>query len=371
MLCLRIFHKAALLVRRGIGEKFMQCESCKANVPLGKAYCPECKSLVRYNVKGFPYTKEAQKALRCIIDEHSDRIKNTENLIGMVRDYLPDYDDERKVIVKALEGGVLDAIIRGTDRKAHFKSERERMISMLGFDRAEAEVALAAFGYMLGLPYPSPLMEEEKKIEKAEPVKKQPTVINFDLKVFGKLDSLKYRISKAPAVKEGYTKLEGYCFEGFGFMKTVSLPSTLLMIGEYAFTDCKKLEEVIVPPSVRKIEKGVFNACVSLKKVVLPEGMLDIGDNSFFCCTALEELRIPESVNSIGENAFEGCSSLKRLYAHQNIKFIDDNAFSYCPQLVVHCYENSYIHKYCMQNKIKFKTSAVGLPLTGENEGEE
>lgn len=349
----------------------MQCESCNANVPLGRAVCPECKSLIRYNVEGFPYTKDTQKALKDIVSEHGERIKNTDNLVGMVWDHLPDRDEERTVIIKALKNGVLDCILKAEDKKAEFKAQRERMTADLSFTPNEAELALAGFGYMLGFAYPSPLMAEDKKPEKAEPVKKQPTVINFDLKVFGKLDGIMQRLSKNVNVKEGYTKLEGYCFEGFGFMKNVTLPSTLLLIGEYAFTDCKKLEEVNVPPSVRKIEKGVFNACVSLKKVTLPEGMLDIGDNSFFCCTALEELRIPESVNSIGENAFEGCSSLKRLYAAQNIKFIDDNAFSYCPQLVVYCYENSYIHKYCMQNKIKFKTSAVGTPLTGENEGEE
>ena len=126
-----------------------------------------------------------------------------------------------------------------------------------------------------------------------------------------------------------------------------------------------------VPDSVRKIDKGVFSACVGLKKVILPEGLLVLGDNCFLCCTSLISLRVPDSVSSIGENAFSGCASLETLTVPKNVKLIDENAFAYCGKLTVVCTENSFVHKYCMQNKIKYRALPVGVKLPGGDEAED
>ena len=353
-----------------IGELHMQCEYCQANIRTGSAVCPECRKLVKYNVLGFGNTKRVQQALSELVAEQHERIKNTDVFIAMLRDYLPDYDVERQILEKAVRAGALTDILKAFDKKEEFSVVRDKLTRKEEMSGSETEFVLASLGYMLGFGYPSSMMvKEDPKKKKTE--KKGPAAVNFDLKVFGRIDAFKNRIARHVTVKEGFTKLEGYCFDGYGFMRDIELPDTLLMVGEYAFSDCKKLEEVTFPSSVKKIEKGVFNACVSLKRVKLPEGILDIGENSFFCCTSLERIRIPDSVNSIGENAFQGCGALKTLVAPGSVKFIDENAFSYCPKLTVVCTENSYIHKYCIQNNIKFKTLPVGTPLPGDGEWED
>jgi len=345
-----------------IGELLMQCENCHANLLSTATVCRECRTIVRYNVRGFDNTKKVQRLLKVMINEQADRIRDEDSLISIIYDYLPECETERRILKKMINGGVLEDLVATQDPKAQFAFERKRMVRELGATKNEAEFTLASLGYMLGYPYPSPLRVIQDPASLAAEAKKDPSLL-IDHKIFRKLDAFKFRLSRAISVKEGYTKLDGYCFDGFGIARTISMPKTLRVIGEYAFSDCKHIEEMTIPSGVKKIEKGAFNACVGLKKLKLPKDLIDIGDNTFFCCTSLETLKIPEKVSSIGENAFSGCGNLKTLVIAQQVKFVDDNAFAYCPNLTIVCYENSYIHKYCLQNRIKFKTLAAGTAL--------
>ncbi len=344
----------------------MQCECCQAEIPEGKVRCPECKTPITQTIVGFENTPEIQRQLRALLVEQSERIGNTEQLVGMVADYLPDWNMERKLIIKMLRSGAFDPFLEEQDMKHAVTKSRGVMMTKGGALENEAEFVLVSLAYMIKLPYVSPLaVKEEKKTEEEKP-KEKPAALTMETKPFKKFDALRQRLYKRINVKEGYTMLDGYCFDGFGIVRTVNLPSTLMCIGEYAFTDCKHLTDVVIPDSVKKIEKGAFNACVNLKNVNIPDGVLELGDNTFLCCSSLEKLVIPPSVSGFGENCFSGCDQLKMLVVPQNVKFIDENCFAYCPNLVVYCYENSYVHKYCMKNKIKFKTSALGTQLPTE-----
>ena len=96
-------------------------------------------------------------------------------------------------------------------------------------------------------------------------------------------------------VEEGVTTIGANCFRigeivvncGFANLKSVTLPSTLVQIGESAFSHCMALESVAIP-----------------------EGLLSIGERAFYNCEVLESITIPNSVTSIGVWAFWGCNSL-------------------------------------------------------------
>ena len=262
-----------------------------------------------------------------------------------------------------LKAGALDAVMEGDDRKQAIDNARDLMLKA-GATENDAEFTLAVIACMLQLPYISPLaVTGEEKKKTAEETKEKRVVVDMDTKPFKKFDAFKYRIKREVTIKDGFTKIDGYCFDGFGMMRTVNLPDSLMCIGEYAFTDCKHLTDITIPDTVKKIEKGAFNACVNLKNVNIPDGVLELGDNTFLCCSALEQLSIPDSVSGFGENCFSGCDNLKMLSVPQSVKYIGENCFLYCPELVIYCYENSYVHRYCLQNKIKFKTSALGTKL--------
>jgi len=80
-----------------------------------------------------------------------------------------------------------------------------------------------------------------------------------------------------------------------------------------------------------------------------------IEEGTFSFCHSLESVTIPESVSSIGDEAFSGCESLYKLYIPDSVKFIGENVFSLCPNLIVKCYTNSYVHKYCINAGINIE----------------
>jgi hypothetical protein len=57
-------------------------------------------------------------------------------------------------------------------------------------------------------------------------------------------------------------------------------------------------------------QHGCFNGCTSLTKVTLPETLIKIGDNSFLGCTGVRKFDLPQSVTTIRSGAFANCTSL-------------------------------------------------------------
>lgn len=53
------------------------------------------------------------------------------------------------------------------------------------------------------------------------------------------------------------------------YVKKVTLPNTITLLGENAFSGCKKLTSLTIPESVKKIEKKAINNCPALKKITL------------------------------------------------------------------------------------------------------
>lgn len=76
---------------------------------------------------------------------------------------------------------------------------------------------------------------------------------------------------------------------------------------------------------------GAF-ARKDIVSVTIPDSIVEIGNNSFNNCSDLVEVDIGESSNleSIGRNAFSGCHSLESLYIPGQIASIGDSAFNNC-----------------------------------------
>lgn len=78
-------------------------------------------------------------------------------------------------------------------------------------------------------------------------------------------------------------------------IRTVTIPSTVRTIGEYAFGDMKKLKEVIFSEGLVTIETHAFVNCPKLKKVNLPESLVNFTLLSFEG-TAVEEIVLGKDV---------------------------------------------------------------------------
>ena len=68
-------------------------------------------------------------------------------------------------------------------------------------------------------------------------------------------------------------------------------------------------------------------------RVTIPSSVITIGDNVFFRCSSLASLAIPSSVTSIGDFAFQDCSSLARLQIPSSVTSIGRGAFRECTNL--------------------------------------
>jgi hypothetical protein len=99
---------------------------------------------------------------------------------------------------------------------------------------------------------------------------------------------------------------------------TYSIPSTVKIIGDYAFSNC-----------------------ADLTNVTIPQGVESIGVYAFHYCTGLASLTIPSSVNEIKAYAFESCMGLRRVDFLGNgppDNLSDDGLFDYIDMDLVQGY---------------------------------
>ncbi len=108
------------------------------------------------------------------------------------------------------------------------------------------------------------------------------------------------------------------------------IPDSVVIVSDWAFCECKKLNRITIPDSVNEIGEGAFYNCVLLDEVEIPDSVEKIDDCAFRGCTSLERVTIPASVKELGWGIFDGCEK----------------------KVTVYCDEGSYIQQYCIKNGI-------------------
>lgn len=352
-----------------IGELIMQCVKCGAELDSGVRICPNCGTLAALEIEGFENAVIIQQKMKEIIDDYGKEvIDDIHRFIALVKDYLPEYDKERRLIINALLAGSAKFMIAESDHDIAIMRTRSCALSECYVTYEAAEFIVACFAYMLGWKYEIAEPEEEEvseTYEEAEKPAENPTKnLKIDSKVFRPVDAARYRLAGNVNIAEGFTKIDNFTFNGFGRMKTITLPSTMMAIGDYAFSECKRLKGIDLPASLKKIQRGAFNQCVKLAVIKIPAGVLEIDDDTFSFCENLEVVELPDTVSSIGAQAFCGCSKLRKLFLPESVKYIEPNAFWECPELTIRCFEHSYVHKFCIKNKINVETVSKGAVLT-------
>lgn len=82
--------------------------------------------------------------------------------------------------------------------------------------------------------------------------------------------------------KKGYTvvKIGNSAFRSRS-LSEITIPSTIQIIGEYAFENCSKLKSITFPDSVVEIQKYAFHDCKNMISATLPSNLKILGDYSF------------------------------------------------------------------------------------------
>ena len=116
-------------------------------------------------------------------------------------------------------------------------------------------------------------------------------------------------------------------------LRNVTIGDSVTAIGDSAFASCYNLTSVTIPDSVTTIGNSAFYSCDSLTSVTIGDSVTTIGDYAFQDCTSLTSVTIPDSVITIGSFAFQGCYSLKDLTLSNGLTAISDSAFADCSAL--------------------------------------
>ncbi|MDE7163290.1 MAG: leucine-rich repeat domain-containing protein [Clostridia bacterium] len=143
-------------------------------------------------------------------------------------------------------------------------------------------------------------------------------------------------------------------FSGCSNLKNVTIGSGVTTIGKSAFGGCNSLESITLPDNVTTIEESAFEQCHNLKNVTLGKGVKTIKGHTFYHSENLKNIVLPDTVEVIADNAFTGCGlesitigsgvttigkyafrdcKLKTVELPSSVSTIDDRAFCNCSSL--------------------------------------
>ena len=140
------------------------------------------------------------------------------------------------------------------------------------------------------------------------------------------------------------TGIEREAFRECRSLTSVTIPGSIVNIGNGAFSECNCLDLFVVEEGNARYktvqgllieDEGTLVAVPgTLTSVDIPDCVTKIGDCAFFNCEGLRTVTIPDSVTSIGENAFCGCNNLTNVTIPASVKSIGNGAFSFCDKLL-------------------------------------
>ena len=114
----------------------------------------------------------------------------------------------------------------------------------------------------------------------------------------------------------GGKDIDEMAFLGCSGLTNITIPDSVISIGDRAFFGCEDLTSVTIGTSVTSIGKGAFLGLSGLTSVIIPDSVTGIGNSAFLGCSGLTSVTIGNSVTNIGKWAFDECSGLTDITYH-------------------------------------------------------
>ncbi len=127
------------------------------------------------------------------------------------------------------------------------------------------------------------------------------------------------------------TAISKDAFRGFSNFVSLTLPDTLIKVGDSAFSECSALSSVDLGSSVQLLGSQCFSNCNRLETIVIPNSVAKMG-SAFAFCQGLKMVQLGNRVENIN-NAFYYCTNLTEVVLPGSIRYMD-HAFGECTKLV-------------------------------------
>ena len=134
-------------------------------------------------------------------------------------------------------------------------------------------------------------------------------------------------------IPDSVTSIGDYAFAHCGSLTSVTIPDSVMSIGNKTFAYCNSLTSVTIPDSVTSIGDAVFSECHSLTSVIIGDSVTNIKEKTFYECTSLTSVTIGDNVTSIGDGAFYYCTKLTSVTIPDSVTSIGEDAFAGCKSL--------------------------------------
>ncbi len=102
----------------------------------------------------------------------------------------------------------------------------------------------------------------------------------------------------------------------------VSVPDTVTVIGDEAFSGNETLTSISVPDSVTQISYNAFKNCTALTGIIIPDSVDKVGPGAFEGCKALTSVQIGKNVSAWGSGVFANCEKLAKLSVDTNNEYL-------------------------------------------------
>lgn len=124
---------------------------------------------------------------------------------------------------------------------------------------------------------------------------------------------------------EGLTTIGDNALSSTG-ITSITIPASVETIGESAFFTCKSLTSITFNEGLKKIGTSAFYK-VPVTEISLPESLTELGRKAFYSCNKLTSISLPASLTALNAGTFMDCSSLKSISIPENVTEIGDECF--------------------------------------------